>query len=131
MGRRQKNRLVSVLFILFVLPFMIPAPGFANAAANIKPDDIGAILPLWSVLPFVGILLSIALFPLFAPKFWHHHFPKVSAFWALVFAVPFLFFYQGTALYQIAHIYIVDYVPFIILLWPCLPCRAASMSREP
>lgn len=96
---------------------MIPAPGFANAAANIKPDDIGAILPLWSVLPFVGILLSIALFPLFAPKFWHHHFPKVSAFWALAFAVPFLFFLKGTALYQIAHIYIVDYIPFIILLW--------------
>ena len=118
MRREQKNRLGSVLFILFVLPFMIPAPGFTStAAANIKPVDIGAILPLWSVLPFVGILLSIALFPLFAPKFWHHHFPKVSAFWALVFAVPFLFFYQGTALYQIAHIYIVDYVPFIILLW--------------
>ncbi|MBN2437164.1 MAG: sodium:proton antiporter [Deltaproteobacteria bacterium] len=82
-----------------------------------KHDDIGAILPLWSALPFVGILLSIALFPLFAPQFWHHHFPKVSAFWALVFAVPFLFFFKGTALYQIGHIYIVDYVPFIILLW--------------
>jgi Na+/H+ antiporter NhaD/arsenite permease-like protein len=97
---------------------MIPATGFAStAAADIKPVNIGAILPLWSVLPFVGILLSIALFPLLTPQFWHHHFPKVSAFWALVFAVPFLFFYQGAALYQIAHIYIVDYVPFIILLW--------------
>lgn len=72
---------------------MIPATGFAStAAADIKPVNIGAILPLWSVLPFVGILLSIALFPLLTPQFWHHHFPKVSAFWALVFAVPFLFF---------------------------------------
>ncbi|MFH2074606.1 MAG: sodium:proton antiporter [Pseudomonadota bacterium] len=97
---------------------MVPAPGFASAAAaKITHADIGTILPLWSALPFAGILLSIALFPLFAPKFWHHHFPKVSAFWALVFAVPFLYFFKGTALYQITHIYIVDYVPFIILLW--------------
>ena len=88
-----------------------------TAPAGVKPADIGSILPLWSVLPFVGILLSIALFPLFAPRFWHHHFPKVSAFWALVLAIPFLIAYKDTALYEIAHIYIIDYVPFIILLW--------------
>jgi Na+/H+ antiporter NhaD/arsenite permease-like protein len=41
---------------------------------------------------------------------------KVSAFWALVFAVPFLFLYKGAALYEIGHIYIIDYIPFIILL---------------
>ena len=40
--------------------------------------------PVWTVLPFVGILLSIALFPLLAPHFWEHHFPKVSAFWLVV-----------------------------------------------
>ncbi|MCX7680098.1 MAG: sodium:proton antiporter [Spirochaetes bacterium] len=76
----------------------------------------GSRLPLWSVLPFVGILLSIALFPLFAPHFWHHHYPKVSLFWALVFAVPFLIVYKGAAWHEILHIYIIDYIPFIILL---------------
>lgn len=115
---KQKKRFGYFLFIILISSFIIPALGFVNAAAaNIKPDDIGIILPLWSVLPFVGILLSIALFPLFAPKFWHHHFPKVSAFWALALAIPFLIFFQGSALYQIAHIYIIDYVPFILLLW--------------
>jgi Na+/H+ antiporter NhaD/arsenite permease-like protein len=79
--------------------------------------DLGTILPLWSVLPFVGILLSIAIFPLVAPHFWHHHFPKVSAFWALVFAVPFLIAFRGEALQEILHIYLIDYIPFIILLW--------------
>jgi len=78
---------------------------------------LGRILPLWSVIPFLGILLSIALFPLFAPHFWHHHYPKVSAFWAIVLAVPFLIAYKGSALYEILHIYLVDYIPFIILLW--------------
>ncbi len=78
--------------------------------------NIGEELPLWSAIPFAGILLSIALFPLFAPHFWHHHFPKISLFWALVFAIPFLIFYKGEAVHQIAHIYLADYIPFIVLL---------------
>lgn len=78
---------------------------------------IGEELPLWSGLPFLGILLSIALFPLLAPEFWHHHYPKVALFWALVLAIPFLIFYKHEALHEILHIYITDYIPFIILLW--------------
>ena len=75
------------------------------------------LLPLWTVIPFVGILLSIALGPLVAPHFWHAHFPKVSAFWALAFAVPFLIWNPGEAVQEILHIYLMDYIPFIILLW--------------
>ena len=78
---------------------------------------MGGELPLWSTLPFIGILLSIALFPLIAPHFWHHHFPKISAMWAILFAVPFLIAYQGEAFHEILHIYFIDYIPFIILLW--------------
>ncbi len=80
-------------------------------------EDLGAMLPLWSILPFAGILLSIALFPLMAPHFWEHHFAKVSVFWALVFAIPFLLFFKMPALEKIIHIYVIDYIPFIILLW--------------
>lgn len=81
-----------------------------------KGHDIGKELPLWSVIPFVGILLSIALFPLLAPHFWHRHYPKVSLFWAVVFAVPFLTAYREIAVHEILHIYLVDYIPFIILI---------------
>ncbi|MEK6679814.1 MAG: sodium:proton antiporter, partial [Nitrospirota bacterium] len=62
------------------------------------------------------MLLSIALFPLLAPKFWHHHFGKVSAFWAIVTVIPLLIGYKGIALSEILHVVIGDYVPFIILL---------------
>ncbi|MFH2052861.1 MAG: sodium:proton antiporter [bacterium] len=79
-------------------------------------DPVGA-LPLWTAIPFAGILLSIALFPLVAPHFWHRHFPKVSAFWALAFAVPFLIWKPSVAFGSILHIYFLDYFPFIILLW--------------
>ena len=51
---------------------------------------IGEFLPLWSCIPFACILLSIALFPLVLPDFWHHHFGKISGFWALTLAIPFL-----------------------------------------
>ena len=89
----------------------------AHDGTAVHESTLGNELPLWTALPFAGILLSIALFPLVAPHFWHHHFPKVSAAWALAFAVPFLIVYKGEALHEILHIYIVDYIPFIILLW--------------
>jgi Na+/H+ antiporter NhaD/arsenite permease-like protein len=88
--------------------------GEAHGAAHASPVGL---LPLWTVIPFVGILLSIALGPLVAPHLWHAHFPKVSAFWALAFAVPFLFWNPSEALQEILHIYLMDYIPFIILLW--------------
>ncbi len=77
---------------------------------------IGEVLPLWSVIPFVGILLSIALMPLAAPHVWHRHYPKIALFWALVFAVPFVRAFGGDALREIVHIFIADYLPFLILL---------------
>jgi len=79
--------------------------------------SLGTQLPLLAGLPFACMLLSIALFPVLAPEFWHHHYPKVSFFWAAVAAVPLLVAYRGEAAYELLHILIVDYVPFIILLW--------------
>jgi len=95
------------------------APEAVGAAEAATPHgtELGAVLPLWSAAPFAGILLSIALFPLLAPHFWHRHFPKVSAFWALLFAIPFLVIFRAEALQEILHIYLIDYIPFIILLW--------------
>ncbi len=95
---------------LLLLLTNLPAP-----AAS--PVDLGRELPLWSALPFAGILLSIALLPLLASRLWHHHFGKVTAGWALLFAVPFLLAYRTTGAIEIAHIYLLDYLPFIILLW--------------
>jgi len=87
---------------------------FAGGAAG---NDIGRSLPVWTIIPFGGILLSIALCPLLTPRFWHHHFGKVAAFWALVFAVPFIWIFKEIAAYEILHILLIDYIPFIILLW--------------
>ncbi len=80
------------------------------------PSPTG-LLPLWTAIPFAGILLSIALGPLVAPHFWHSHFPKISAMWALIFAIPFFIWSPQEAFGEILHIYLLDYFPFIILLW--------------
>ena len=78
--------------------------------------DLGTQLPLWSAIPFAGILLSIALFPLLAPQYWHHHYPKISLVWGLLLTIPFLWIYRGEALHEILHVALADYLPFLILL---------------
>jgi Na+/H+ antiporter NhaD/arsenite permease-like protein len=92
-------------------------------------ENLGQTLPLWSVIPFLGILLSIALIPLMMPKFWHHHFGKVSLSWSLVMAVPFIIVYGKTGLYEIVHIALIDYIPFIILLWSLFTVSGGIMIK--
>jgi Na+/H+ antiporter NhaD/arsenite permease-like protein len=116
MGHRKSLFLLAFFLLLLILPLIIPAEA-ALASGTEGADSLGSELPLWTAIPFAGILLSIAVFPLIAPHFWHHHFPKISAAWALIFAVPFLIVYKFEAVYEILHIYLIDYIPFIILLW--------------
>lgn len=87
-------------------------PGIA-LAADIDGSRLSA---LWAV-PFAGILLSIAVMPLLLPFFWHHHYGKVSAAWALAFFVPFAFVHGGAAAFaSLAHALLAEYIPFIVLL---------------
>jgi Na+/H+ antiporter NhaD/arsenite permease-like protein len=87
-------------------------PGLAQAAEF----DGSQLSPLWGV-PFAGILLSIALMPLLAPIFWHHHFGKVTAAWSLAFLLPFaLVFGPQVAGLNFAHALLAEYIPFILLL---------------
>jgi Na+/H+ antiporter NhaD/arsenite permease-like protein len=105
-----KRLLLTVFSIL-----MAASPAFS--AAPDAPAIDGRHLGLIWVLPFVGILLSIAIMPLAVPAFWHHHFGKVSAGWALLVIVPFAVLYGvPTAAYEIIHILLLDYIPFIVLL---------------
>ncbi|MBI1870215.1 MAG: sodium:proton antiporter [Chlamydiae bacterium] len=105
---------IFYLFLFTVLGELAPSTLFASTENH--PVDLGTVLPAWSGLPFVGILLSIALCPLVTPKFWHHHFRKVAIGWALAFAIPFLIKYHENALHEILHTALIDYIPFIILL---------------
>jgi Na+/H+ antiporter NhaD/arsenite permease-like protein len=115
----------AVLFMVFCMLLPLPVLG-ADAPAG---PGLGEILPLWSTIPFACMLLSIALMPLVAPSFWHHHYGKVSGFWALSLGVPFLVAFRGVALHEILHIVLADYVPFIILLWSLYTVSGGILLR--
>jgi Na+/H+ antiporter NhaD/arsenite permease-like protein len=90
--------------------------GLASPAFAAAELDGRAMTLLWAA-PFAGLLLSIALLPLWAPGFWHHHYGKVAVAWAAAFAVPATFVFGPSAAFgAFAHILLLDYVPFIVML---------------
>jgi Na+/H+ antiporter NhaD/arsenite permease-like protein len=100
--------------LLRVLALLLAAgtPGWARAAGM----DGGQLSVLWGV-PFAGMLLSIALVPLAAPHFWHRHFGKVTAAWALAFLLPFSAVFGPVAAWaHLLHALLAEYLPFVILL---------------
>lgn len=93
-------------------PWLLLFPG-AAWCADLNGSQLSA---LWA-LPFVGVLLSMALIPLRAPLFWHHHFGKVTLAWSLAFLVPFAaVFGPGMAGATLFHAAVAEYIPFIVLL---------------
>jgi Na+/H+ antiporter NhaD/arsenite permease-like protein len=77
----------------------------------------GRALGLWWALPFAGILLSIALFPLLAPHAWEHHQGKIAALWSLLVLIPMaLAFGSGVSFHALVHTALLEYIPFILLL---------------
>lgn len=106
-------------FIVAGLALLVHAPeAFASAGSlHEQAEGIGRLLDgVWAV-PFAGMLLSIAVFPLLAPGFWSQHFGKVAAFWALAYLAPFVALHGWElGLYQVVHTALSEYVPFVILL---------------
>ena len=69
--------------------------------------------PWWSVLPFVGLLLSIAILPLAAPHWWEDH--KHKAWVGLAFSIPIVLVilqHEPAELAKTTH----DYLAFVALL---------------
>jgi Na+/H+ antiporter NhaD/arsenite permease-like protein len=89
------------------------APGPA-AAAGLD----GASLRWPWILPFIGLLLSIATGPLLFPRIWHDHYGKIAFAWATLTLAP-LAALQGipVAVEALVHALLADYLSFIVLLF--------------
>lgn len=99
-------RAVIILCLLSFLPSTV-------YASNI---DAGALSLIWAI-PFIGVLLSIALLPLMLPMIWHHHYGKIITLWTLLFIVPFGIVFGGANIVGIiVHATLGEYIPFILLL---------------
>lgn len=109
--RRAKSRVARLFLPLSFGLLFITSPAFAAEALHGRDFSI-----VWA-LPFIGMLLSIALGPLLAPHFWEHHQGKIATLWGLLLVVP-LVMSAGVASTSIAFIHTMglDYVPFILLL---------------
>lgn len=108
----MKNIIIG-LSTLFSQSLIFGADGSHGSAPHLAGEN----LAIFWIIPFVGILLSIAIFPLVASDFWHHNFGKISLFWALSLILPFLLtFGFEITLYELLHVGLLEYIPFIILL---------------
>lgn len=110
----SKNNSIFFASLLIFLLLLGTNPSFA-AEAHVGLD--GSQLGLVWIVPFVGILLSIAIFPLVAADFWHHNYGKIALFWAAAFLVPFAIqFGSSIAIDELLHTVFLEYLPFIILI---------------
>jgi len=79
--------------------------------------SLGAIPGLIWAAPFFGILLSIALLPVLAPRFWHRRMRWVSLFWIAALLVPLAITQGLSQAAELAwHSILTEYLPFITLL---------------
>ena len=103
--------------------FAIPLPA---TAAEL---DGAALAPIWA-LPFVGILLSIALGPLLFAHVWEHHYGKIALAWGILTALP-LAVVEGAdvAFEALMHTALLEYVPFIALLFALFTCAGGILVR--
>ncbi|MBY0463078.1 MAG: sodium:proton antiporter [Alphaproteobacteria bacterium] len=102
---------------LKVITSLIAFECSSNAWAGCDMPEVSLILPFYTSIPFLGVLLSIALFPLLAPKLWHRFenvflsgwtFLSLSMLWQILGG----YFLVSTLLGVAVH----EYLPFIILL---------------
>lgn len=96
--------------------------GFAGLifapAAQAAPALDGATMSHWWDVPFIGLLLTIATGPLLFPKFWHAHYGKLAAGWALSVLVALTAAYGfPTAFAAVVHAIVGEYMSFIVLLF--------------
>jgi len=75
-------------------------------------------LPMAYGLPFAGLLLSIALLPMFAARFWEHHQGKIATLWVLAWWIPYALNVDGPhAFHSIVSTALMDFIPFIVMVF--------------
>jgi len=101
-----------------------PALVFAGSEGGHHEVGLGDVLPIWSVIPFAGLLLSIAILPMVAGHWWHHNKNQllVAVGWAapvLIYLLYLAFTDHGHLGHDASHALkhaIAEYVSFIALL---------------
>jgi Na+/H+ antiporter NhaD/arsenite permease-like protein len=95
-------------------PIILLSAGPAHAATGLD----GAAMSWPWALPFLGMLLSIAIGPLLFAHVWHRHYGKIAAAWAAVaLAAIAAAFGASAALAALIHALLAEYLSFIVVLF--------------
>lgn len=107
-GKSARGRFVARFFAFFLA--LLAFPELCEAATRAMP-------PLSTAIPFIGVLLSIALCPLLTPSLWHKYDNVILVAWSVL-----SLWMCTTAMGQFATNHLVsailmkEYIPFIILV---------------
>ena len=109
---------LSILFVICISSIFSEQLDSANVYHHANHLHIdGSSISLFWIIPFLGILLSIAIFPLISSSFWHHNYGKISAFWGLLFISLFAFnFGMDITKFYLLEVYLKEFIPFIVIL---------------
>ena len=100
-------------FVWLAAVVLAAAPDVAYAATGLD----GAALAWTWALPFIGVLLSIAVGPVLLPEIWHRHYGKIAASWAVATLVAIAAAFGVTpALAALVHAVLAEYLSFIVVL---------------
>ena len=77
------KKILTLLTSAISLVMMYPQFAFASDASA-SSSELGSRLPIWSCIPFVGMLLSIAVIPLIKEEWWERNKKFVVIFWILM-----------------------------------------------
>jgi len=91
---------------------------FVGGAAPANAAALSELALPWPwALPFIGLLLSIAVGPLLAPKFWYANYGKIAFIWSALTVTPLAALHGvPTALAALAHAILGEYLSFIVML---------------
>ncbi len=109
----MKSKIILIIFLSITFTTNI----FASSQVGER-----FLVPTWSIIPFIGILLSIAVFPLINSHWWENNYHKVSFFWIIVAFLSMFIGVLGSKFsfldafgHEMFHTY-EEYISFIILL---------------
>ncbi|HBW46782.1 TPA: sodium:proton antiporter [bacterium] len=106
MIKRNCLRIFTILSLIFIV-------GNIAVLAQENQESLGNELGWWTVFPFVGLLLCIAILPLAFPHWWEPN--RNKAIVAAIFGVP-MALYMGYLDYHLVLHTASEYFSFIVLL---------------
>ncbi|MBS7816228.1 sodium:proton antiporter [Wohlfahrtiimonas chitiniclastica] len=106
---------MRIFFVALVIFSTFFTTSFASNVSSHTFD--GNHLSMLYTIPFIGLIASVALLPLIAPKLWLNHYGKITLGWSIIFFIPLILnFGWGVGGAVLVDTLISEYIPFILLL---------------